>query len=119
MLEIVKHHKLCPVPLDISIETTAPKIELLEHLITDKTKLIILAHVYGKWFNTDGFLDIAERYNIPVIEDCAEGFCGFDYIGNPRSDLCLFSFGVIKFNTAFGGAIAKVSFMYFTSLISC
>lgn len=110
MLHIVKHYKLRPVPLDISLDTTAPKLDLLEHLISGKTKLIILAHIYGKWFNSDPFIDIAQKYSIPVIEDCAEAFCGFEYLGNPRSDLCLFSFGAIKFNSSFGGAIAKVNY---------
>ena len=53
-------------------------------------------------------MDIAQKNNIDVIEDCAESFCGFENLGNPRCDLSLFSFGVIKFYTAFGGAIGKV-----------
>ena len=43
-----------------------------------------------------------------VIEDCAEGFCGFRRIGHTRTDIALFSFGPIKYNTSFGGAVAKV-----------
>ncbi|XP_060069887.1 uncharacterized protein LOC132549917 [Ylistrum balloti] len=108
MVYIVKHHKLKVVPLDVSIETTGPKDELLESLITNKTVAILIAHIYGKWCNIESIIDIAQRKNIDVIEDCAECFCGFEKMGNPRSDLAMFSFGVIKYSTAFGGALAKV-----------
>ncbi|OWF51339.1 uncharacterized protein LOC110449309 [Mizuhopecten yessoensis] len=108
MVYIVKHHKLKVVPFDVSIETTGPKVELLESLITDKTVAILIAHIYGKWCDIEAIIDIAQRKNIYVIEDCAECFCGFERTGNPRSDLALFSFGVIKYSTAFGGAIAKI-----------
>lgn len=46
--------------------------------------------------------------HIRVIEDCAECFSGFSYLGHPDSDISMFSFGAIKFYTSFGGAIAKV-----------
>lgn len=69
---------------------------------------ILVAHIYGKLVEMDSIIDIAQERNIFVIEDCAESFCGFDRLGNPRTDLALFSFGVIKPSTAFGGAIAKI-----------
>ncbi|WAR10700.1 GDPPS-like protein [Mya arenaria] len=108
MVTVVKHHNLKVVPWDISIETTEPKLDLLPSLITSHTVAILVAHIFGKWCDMDPIIDVAQSYNLPVIEDCAESFCGFDVIGNPRSDLVLFSFGVIKFSTAFGGAIAKI-----------
>ena len=45
---------------------------------------------------------------LQVIEDCAEGFCGYRQIGNPRADISLFNFGPIKYYTSFGGAVAKI-----------
>lgn len=69
---------------------------------------IIVAQLYGKWFDLDPIIDIAQQRNLHVIEDCAEGFCGFENFGNPRSDLTLFSFGIIKYYTAYGGAMAKI-----------
>ena len=96
------------VPIDINIETTGPKVELLPSLVTDKTVAILVAHVFGKWCDMDPVIAAAQKYGLAVIEDCAEAFCGFERLGDPRSDIALFSFGVIKYLTAFGGAIAKV-----------
>ena len=106
--QIVHHHGLRIVAMDISIETAGPKFEHLPHLITDKTVAIMIAHIYGKWSDMQPIIDITKPRNIKVIEDCAESFCGFRELGHPESDLSLFSFGVIKHFTAFGGAIAKV-----------
>ena len=109
MVRVLKHHNLKIVPLDISIETCAPKVELIEHLVTERTVAILVAHIYGKWCDMEPIIKTAERHKLTVIEDCAESFSGFERIGHPKSDLALFSFGAIKFFTAFGGAIAKVS----------
>ncbi|KAL4217219.1 hypothetical protein ACF0H5_023671 [Mactra antiquata] len=108
MVHVVRHHNLKVVPLDISIETTEPKVELLPHLVTDKTVAILIAHIYGKWCDMDPIIEAAQQYNLIVIEDCAESFCGYHRLGDPRSDVALFSFGVIKYCTSFGGAIVKI-----------
>ena len=105
---VLHHHKLKIVPLDVDMETMAPKLSLLENLITNRTKLLLVAHIYGKTFDVGPYIEIAHKHNIMVIEDRAEAFLGFEQIGHPEADLTLFSFGVIKFCTAFGGAIAKI-----------
>ena len=108
VIHILHHHQLKIVSLDISIESTAPKLKRLTRLITDQTVAIIITHIFGKWFDTVPFVEIAKEYNLKLIEDCAETFCGFDQLGNVETDLALFSFGSIKYSTAFGGGIAKV-----------
>ncbi|KAI8737319.1 CAunnamed protein product [Biomphalaria glabrata] len=108
MSTIVKHHGLVIVPLDISLDTLEPKLELLDKLITTKTVGILVAHLYGRVIPMDNIIVIAKQKNLIIIEDCAESFNGFTHIGNPLSDISLFSFGVIKFYTSFGGCIAKV-----------
>ncbi|XP_005093183.1 uncharacterized protein LOC101848337 [Aplysia californica] len=105
---IVRHHKLKIVPVDINLDTLEPKVALMEKLITSKTVAIVVAHLYGRLIDMDPFAALAQKYQLLLIEDCAEGFCGFYRTGHPQSDLTLFSFGVIKFCTSFGGGIAKV-----------
>lgn len=85
-----------------------PKLDLLESLITCRTVAVLAAHLFGRWFDMKPVIQIAQKHNLKVIEDCAEGFCGLDRLGDPCSDLTLFSFGPIKFFTALGGGVAKV-----------
>ncbi|KAL5005855.1 hypothetical protein ScPMuIL_017013 [Solemya velum] len=108
MIQIVHHHNLKIVSLDISIESASPKMELLESLISEKTVAVMIAHLYGKWVPMEHVISLAHKHNLCVIEDCAEGFSGFERVGHAHTDLALFSFGVIKFYTSFGGAIARV-----------
>ncbi|XP_074662625.1 uncharacterized protein LOC141915120 isoform X2 [Tubulanus polymorphus] len=108
MVRVVKHHGMIVIPLDIKIDDMAPKIDHLELLITDKTVAIIVAHIYGKWIDMNPIIEVAQRYNLSVLEDCAESFCGLEKLGDPRSDLVMFSFGTIKFCTAFGGAVLNI-----------
>ena len=108
MIYVLHQHQLKIVSLDVDLETLAPKIELLDGLLTEKTVALLLAHLFGKIFDMEPFVKAAKKHKLTLIEDCAESFCGFDRIGHPDSDISLFSFGPIKFHTAFGGAIAKV-----------
>jgi len=105
---ILHHHGLKIVTIDVAMETMAPKTEWLEDLITEKTVAILVAHLYGKWFNLDPFILVAKRHKLCIIEDCAEVFYGLKHVGHVEADITLFSFGVIKHCTAFGGAIAKI-----------
>ena len=49
------------------MDTMAPKVDLLESIITDKTVALLLAHIYGKWFDTRPFLEVAKKRDIKVI----------------------------------------------------
>lgn len=108
MVRVLHSHSLKIVSLDVDLETMAPKIQLLERLITEKTKILLIANIFGRRFNVEPFIEVAKQYGIVVVEDWAEGFSGFSYVGHQDSDLVLFSFGPIKYYTSFGGGIAKV-----------
>lgn len=108
MAYILREHGLKIVPLDVNIEDVAPKTERMTDLLTDKTVAILVSHLYGKMFDMEPIIHFAKKHKLYVVEDCAEAFCGFSHIGHPESDISLFSFGVIKFYTSFGGGIAKV-----------
>jgi dTDP-4-amino-4,6-dideoxygalactose transaminase len=43
-----------------------------------------------------------------VLEDCAQAFAGWQYLGHPEADVSMFSFGPIKTASALGGAVLRV-----------
>lgn len=61
-----------PVFVDIDLETWCIDPERIKGKITKNTKAIIPVHLYGHPCDMAPILDIAKRYNLWVIEDCAE-----------------------------------------------
>ncbi len=62
-----------PVFADIDKKTANLDPTSLEKLITKKTKAIIPVHTAGAPADMKAFLDISKKYNIPIIEDAAQG----------------------------------------------
>ena len=58
-----------PVFVDIDIPTYNIKAELLEKVISPKTKAIMIAHTLGNPFNLKLVTEIAKKYNLWLIED--------------------------------------------------
>lgn len=83
----------------------------IEAAITDKTKAIMVVHLYGQASNMGKIMGISKKYNLPVIEDCAQshGAC-FDgkMTGSFGISGC-FSFYPTKNLGAFGDAGAIVT----------
>ena len=46
----------------------------IEDKITTKTKAILVVHLYGQPCEMDSILNIAEKHNLYIVEDCAEAF---------------------------------------------
>ena len=81
----------------------------IEHLITDKTKAILVTHLYGQATKMDKILELCKKYNLYLIEDCAQAH-GATYKGQKVGtfgDLGCFSFYPSKNLGCFGdgGAI--------------
>ncbi len=103
-----------PVFVDSEIETwnicpTALEQAIKDRILKGKTpKAIIAVHLYGMPFKVDEVLAIANKYNIPVIEDAAEAL-GSTYKGKACGTFG--RFGVLSFNgnkiitTSGGGAL--------------
>ena len=104
-----------PVFVDSESETWNMSPELLEETIKDriaktgrKPKAIIPVYLYGMPGKIKELLAVASRYDIPVIEDAAEGF-GSRYNGQMVGTFG--RFGVLSFNgnkmitTSGGGAL--------------
>lgn len=61
-----------PVFVDIDPETYNLRADHIEACITDKTKAIMVVHLYGLMADMDPIMAIAERHGLPVIEDAAQ-----------------------------------------------
>ena len=104
-----------PVFVDSEKETWNMDPELLETAIKDriaktgkKPKAIVPVALYGMPYQADRIMEVANRYEIPVIEDAAEGF-GSRYKGQVLGTFG--AYGVLSFNgnkmitTSGGGAL--------------
>ncbi|GGI46228.1 LPS biosynthesis protein [Paenibacillus marchantiophytorum] len=58
-----------PVFLDVELGTYNIIVEDIEKAITPKTKAIMIAHTMGNPFELDKVMEIANKYNLWVIED--------------------------------------------------
>lgn len=76
--EAVSYCGAKPVFVDIDINTYNIATEKIEEKITKKTKAIIPVHLYGRAADMDRIMEIAGRYKLKVIEDCAQSF-GTEY----------------------------------------
>jgi perosamine synthetase len=97
-----------PIFFDSLGQDLQPSSESLERLITKKTKAIILPHLYGAAADVRKFIVISEKFNIPIIEDCAEGIGTFvegEHVGN-FGEIATFSFfGNKTLTTGEGGMV--------------
>ena len=71
-----------PVFVDIKEDDYLIDIQKIEKSITKKTKCIIPVNLYGQCANYNKILKIAKKYNLIVIEDCAQSTGSF-YNGKP------------------------------------
>jgi dTDP-4-amino-4,6-dideoxygalactose transaminase len=65
-----------PIFVDIRRDTLNLDETLLEQAITLRTRAILLVHYAGVACEMDAILEIAERHEIPVVEDNAHGLFG-------------------------------------------
>lgn len=63
---------LIPVFADWDADTLNTDPEDIERKITDRTRAILPVHLFGNPCDMDTILDIARKYNLPVIEDCSQ-----------------------------------------------
>lgn len=108
MVRIIEHHGLVAVPIDLHDADVSPQIELLQKLITDKTKVLLVAQLFGSRFDLSPFVEFARKNDLFLIEDCAQAFEGSRYRGHDSADASMFSFGPIKTATALGGGIVRI-----------
>ena len=111
----IKYLGATPVLIDSEADTWNMDPQLLEQAIQDriaktgrKPKVIVPVYLYGMPAKIDEILAIAARYDIPVVEDAAEGF-GSRYKGRVVGTFG--RYGILSFNgnkmitTSGGGAL--------------
>ena len=83
----------------------------LEEKITDKTKAILVVHLYGQASKMDDVVALCKKYNLRLVEDCAQshGACFNGQMTGTFGDIGCFSFYPSKNIGAFGDAGAIVT----------
>ena len=108
MKRIAEAHGLVVVPVDLDPATMAPCIISFRRAFSDKTQLVVLAHLLGGEYDVTPYAAIASSHDVPIVEDRAQAFTGPGDWGSTRTLASLHSFGSIKTCTALGGAITIV-----------
>lgn len=105
-----------PVFVDVDPETYCLDAKLIEAAITPKTRAILPVHLGMRFADLDQIMEIAQRHNLKVIEDCAHVHGGMwrDKGSGSTGDLGAFSFQSSKLITAGeGGAVVTNNLEYF------
>tara|TARA_B100000315_G_C14571731_1_gene585922 strand:+ start:112 stop:1284 length:1173 start_codon:yes stop_codon:yes gene_type:complete len=101
-----------PIPIDIESDTLNIDPKKVEEKITSKTKAILVVHLFGHPVDMAPILELAEKYNLKVVEDCAQAH-GATYKGRKVGsfgDMGCFSFYANKIiTTGEGGMITTDS----------
>lgn len=83
----------------------------IEEKITDRTKAILVVHLYGQASNMTPIVELCKKYNLRLVEDCAQSH-GATFDGKQTGtfgDIGCFSFYPSKNLGAFGDAGAIVT----------
>jgi len=95
-----------PVFVDIDPKTYNIDVDKIEEKITEKTKAIIPVHVWGNPCNMEKIVEIAQKHNLKLVEDCSHAF-GAEYNGKKIGtfgDISCFSLYATKtITSAMGG----------------
>ena len=83
----------------------------LEDYITERTKAILVVHLYGQAANMDKIVSLCQKHNLRLVEDCAQshGACFNGKMTGTFGDIGCFSFYPSKNLGAFGDAGAIVT----------
>jgi dTDP-4-amino-4,6-dideoxygalactose transaminase len=81
--EIIAFLGATPVFIDVKDEDFNLDPDLLEGIITERTKCIIAVHLFGQMADMPRIMEIAGKHDIPVVEDAAQAIGAG--IGNRRA----------------------------------
>lgn len=107
----ILHAKMKPVLVEPDIKTYNIDPIKIEEKISSRTKAIMVVHLYGKSCQMDPIVGLCKKYNLILIEDCAQSH-GAKYKGKLTGtfgDFGAFSFYPTKNLGALGDAGAVIS----------
>jgi perosamine synthetase len=112
----IRYCRAAPVFVDIESGTYNMNPELLERVISERTRALLCVHQMGMPCNLSEILKIGREHNLPVVEDaaCAIGSEIFwdgnwEKIGKPHGDIACFSFHPRKLVTTGEGGMITTS----------
>jgi perosamine synthetase len=108
MVRIIHAHGLRAVPVDIDPGTLAVRPWMLEAALTPRTRVVLVAHLFGGRMDLGGIAEFARDRGLLLVEDCAQTFRGPKRMGDGAADVSMYSFGTLKTSTALGGAVLRV-----------
>jgi dTDP-4-amino-4,6-dideoxygalactose transaminase len=105
------HTQCKPVLVEPDITTYNIDPLRIEESITDKTRAILVVHLYGKVCEMDSIMQIARKHSLYVIEDCAQAHGAMlrDKKAGTFGDINAFSFYPTKNLGALGDAGAVLT----------
>lgn len=107
--EVIRYLGADPVFVDVRPDTLCIDPDLIEGVITNKTKAIIPVHFAGLSADMPAILGIAKKHGLKVVEDAAHALpttCGGRLVGSLESDVAVFSFYANKtITTGEGGML--------------
>ncbi|MEI4768459.1 DegT/DnrJ/EryC1/StrS family aminotransferase [Psychrobacillus sp. FJAT-51614] len=70
----ILYQNAIPVFADLDPHSYTMTAEAIEEKITPRTKAIIIVHLAGNPCEMDPIMELAKKYNLKVIEDCAQSY---------------------------------------------
>ncbi len=105
----ILHAGARPVFVDIEEETGNLNAALIESAITERTKAIMPVHLYGQMCDMKRIKEIAEQYNLKIIEDAAhaiEASRNGIRVGQLSDTVCFSFYATKNITSGEGGAIS-------------
>ena len=105
----ILHAGARPVFVDVEEETGNLNAELIESVITKKTRAIMPVHIYGQMCDMKGISEIAKKYNLKLIEDAAHAIeASRDNIrvGQLSHTVCFSFYATKSITSGEGGAVS-------------
>jgi CDP-6-deoxy-D-xylo-4-hexulose-3-dehydrase len=73
-------NRLVPVFVDVALPTYDIDVSQLDAALSERTRVIFIAHTLGNPFNLGAVVDFAKRHNLWLVEDCCDAL-GSTYDG--------------------------------------